>query len=166
MKTVIMHMLSTLALAAGTVTAATATRPFTIATFEKSAVFKKYHLQQKDSWSLNTGGRNFSYIFDNPGLPGESMMLEMQGSATDIRRISLSWPGDLPVTRLDPHEVTFLKEMVGLFALGQNSAPIITYARANAGLRYDSGSAMPRKQFGALRVNAGQATLLFVGLEK
>ena len=166
MKHATMMVLGSLALITGSATASKASQPFTIATFEKSAVFKKYHLQEKGSWSLKTGGRNFSYIFDNPGLPGERMTLEMQGSATDIRRISLSWPGDLPVTRLDPHEATFLKEMVGLFAPGQNSVPIITYARANAGLRYDSGSAMPRRQFGALRVNAGQATFLFVGLEK
>ena len=166
MKHATMMVLSSLSLITGSATAVKASQPFTIATFEKSAVFKKYHLQEKDSWTLKTGGQNFSYIFDNPGLPGESMMLEMQGSRADIRRISLSWPGDLPVTRLDPHEATFLKEMISLFAPGQNSAPIIAYARANAGLQYDSGSAMPRKQFGALRVNAGQSTLLFVGLEK
>lgn len=163
-RTAVLVMTAFLVYGAG---ASPAGKKFTAAAFEKSALFKKYELQEKDTWSLKAGGHNFYYRFDNPGVPGESMTVEMQGQSDDLRRLSVSWPGDLPVTRLDAHEATLLKELVTLFEPSASPAQIIAYARANAGTRYSGGSnAMPRKQFGNLRVFAGQTVQLIVGLEK
>lgn len=165
-RLVLMALSSVVALTAISGHAAAPAR-FSVAAFEKSAVFRAYHLQQKDSWTLKAGGMNFSYIFDDPGLPGESMTLELQGSATDIRSFDVSWPGDLPVNRLDPWEARVIQQMLAVFAPGQNSAPIIAYVRAAAGRQYPGGGdSMPRKRFGALKVAAGQSILLSVTVAK
>jgi|GEM_PF-5596411 len=151
----------------GAAQAASAKGAVTAATFEKSPVFKRYPLEEKDSWQLKVGGTNYYYRFASPAVRGQSVAVEMGPAATNIRNVSVSFPAQGPVNQLDAEKAAFVKALLLWFDPTVNANAVLSFVRANAGTSYPGGSdAMPRKQFGKLKVYAGTNMELIIGFER
>lgn len=141
--------------------------PFSQAAFERSTLFQANTLQEKDEWELKSGGRNYSYRFDHPTLPGESMGVEFRPAAQAFTEGSIRWPGDLPETVLDDGEARALRAFLAFIAPEADANAIVQYVRSQANTSYDGGSnEYPRKRFGAVDVLAGRTVELIVRVER
>jgi hypothetical protein len=137
----------------------------TIVQFEKSSIFKNFSFVDKDNWKLKNGDTNYLYNFKHSN-GFDYMNIEMGPSKTSVKVMSIGFPSDLDVNKIDGKEKAFILEALKYFSPKTDAKSVFKYIESQINTSYSGGSAVyPRKSFGNLKVYAGRTLSTVIGFE-
>jgi hypothetical protein len=141
-----------------------------IADFESSGFYEKSSLVRKNIWPLRSGGKNFSYSYEDPENSHSSISVELSSNPSNIKKIVISWSGRSTrrAPRVTKVKERFLRDLLAVVAPAIDFNNAIAYAKSQEAKTYDiGGDAMPRKRFGKAALYAGiVGGTLIVGIDR
>lgn len=137
--------------------------------FEATRFYKK-NLPSKDSWPLNTGGMNHSYLFDDTENLGAHISVSITETKSSPSDVSVIWYGKSTKApaRMTKTKEAFLRDVLSVAAPSVNPKQVFAYIRKVGSRSYPGGStAMPRTTIAGMSMHAGTAgESLIVGIER